>query len=45
MILDRQTDQGMIVLTNRVHPTAKNQAYLDRRDHIFASYLAEMQTA
>ena len=45
LILDRQTDQGMIVLTNRVHPTAKNQAYLDRRDRIFASYLAEMQMA
>ena len=42
MILDRQTDQGMIVLTNRVHPTARNQRYLDRRDQIFATYLREM---
>lgn len=45
LILDRQSDQGMIVLTNRVHPTAKNQAYLDRRDKIFATYLHEMQHA
>lgn len=45
LILDRQTDQGLIVLTNRVHPTARNQAYLDRRDRIFATYLAEMQRA
>lgn len=43
LILDRQTDQGMIVLTNRVHPTARNQEYLDRRDRIFATYLGEMQ--
>lgn len=43
MILDRQTDQGMIVLTNRVHPTAKNQAYLDLRDQIFAIYLKEKE--
>lgn len=43
LILDRQTDQGMIVLTNRVHPTARNQSYLDRRDQLFATYLAEIQ--
>lgn len=43
LVLDRITDQGMVVLTNRVHPTAKNQAYLDRRDKIFATYLHEMQ--
>lgn len=43
LILDRQTDQGMVVLTNRVHPTARNQVYLDRRDQIFATYLHEMQ--
>lgn len=42
LILDRHSDQGMIVLTNRVHPTAKNQAYLDRRDQLFATYLHEM---
>lgn len=43
MILDRQTDQGMIVLTNRVHPSAKNQTYLDLRDQIFAIYLKEKE--
>lgn len=43
MILDKQTDQGFIVLTNRVHPTAQNQAYLDARDHIFATYLNEKE--
>lgn len=45
LILDRKTDQGMVVLTNRVHPTAKNQTYLDRRDKIFATYLHEMHQA
>lgn len=44
LILDRETDQGMIVLTNRVHPTAKNQKYLDARDHLFATYLAEKES-
>lgn len=41
LVLDRQTDQGFIFLSNRVHPTAQNQAYLDRRDQIFATYLRE----
>ncbi|MFJ6942188.1 serine hydrolase domain-containing protein [Limosilactobacillus mucosae] len=41
MILDKQTDQGMIVLTNRVHPSADNQAFLDARDRLFATYLNE----
>lgn len=41
LILDRQTDQGFIFLSNRVHPTARNQEFLDRRDQIFASYLRE----
>ena len=43
MVLDRQNDQGFIVLTNRVHPTAHNQEYLDARDHIFATYLLEKE--
>lgn len=43
LILDRQTDQGFIFLSNRVHPTAKNQEYLDRRDNIFATYLQEKE--
>lgn len=41
LILDRQTDQGFIFLSNRVHPTADNQEYLNRRDRIYATYLRE----
>lgn len=41
MILDRQNDQGFILLSNRVHPTARNQKYLDCRDQIYATYLRE----
>lgn len=41
LILDRQTDQGFIFLSNRVHPTAANQEYLNRRDQIYATYLRE----
>ncbi|MGN1279543.1 MAG: serine hydrolase domain-containing protein, partial [Limosilactobacillus sp.] len=41
LILDRQSDQGFICLTNRVHPTARNQQYLDQRDQIYATYLRE----
>ncbi|WP_338033144.1 serine hydrolase domain-containing protein [Limosilactobacillus alvi] len=43
MILDQQTDQGLIVLTNRVHPTAKNDRFLELRDQIIASYLNEKE--
>lgn len=43
MVLDRQTDQGFIVLTNRVHPSAKNQKFLDMRDQLFAIYLKEKE--
>jgi CubicO group peptidase (beta-lactamase class C family) len=43
MVLDKQTDQGFIVLTNRVHPTAQNQEYLDARDHLLATYLKEKE--
>ena len=43
MVLDRQADQGFIVLTNRVHPSAKNQEYLDARDNLFAIYLNEKE--
>ncbi|MDO4902859.1 MAG: serine hydrolase domain-containing protein [Limosilactobacillus sp.] len=43
LILDRERDAGMVVLTNRVHPTAKNQKYLDMRDEIFATYLNELE--
>lgn len=43
LVLDRQADQGFIVLTNRVHPTAKNQEYLAARDQLFAIYLNEKE--
>ncbi|MBD5091238.1 MAG: beta-lactamase family protein [Lactobacillus sp.] len=43
MVLDRQTDQGFIGLTNRVHPSAKNQEFLDARDQLFAIYLKEKE--
>lgn len=41
IILDRQTDQGMIVLSNRVHPTANNDEYLNYRGRIMATYMDE----
>lgn len=43
MILDRETDSGFILLSNRVHPTNDNQEFLDRRARIFATYLNEKQ--
>ena len=41
MILDRNNDQGMIVLSNRVHPTADNDEYLNYRGKIMATYMDE----
>lgn len=41
IILDRQDDQGMIVLSNRVHPSADNDEYLNYRGKIMATYLDE----
>lgn len=41
LILDRQDDQGMIVLSNRVHPSANNDDYLNYRGLIMATYLDE----
>lgn len=43
LLLDRQRDQGLIVLTNRVHPIAQNQEFLTARDRLFASYLADKE--
>lgn len=45
LILDREEDQGMIVLTNRVNPTAQNNAYLQARDQLYATYLHEKENA
>ncbi|WP_251547311.1 serine hydrolase domain-containing protein [Limosilactobacillus caecicola] len=41
IILDQQTDQGMVVLSNRVHPRADNDDYLNYRGRIMANYLME----
>lgn len=41
MILDRETDSGMVFLSNRVHPTAQNDAFLDWRARIVAAYLVD----
>lgn len=41
MILDRQKKSGMIVLTNRIHPTGKNEVFLSMREKIVQSFLIE----
>ncbi|QNQ82504.1 serine hydrolase domain-containing protein [Lactobacillus sp. PV012] len=41
MLLDRQKKSGMIVLTNRIHPTGKNEVFLSMREKIVQSFLAE----
>ncbi|HIW70938.1 MAG TPA: beta-lactamase family protein [Candidatus Limosilactobacillus merdipullorum] len=41
MILDRVEDQGLILLTNRVHPRPDNQEFIKRRGQLMAAYLAE----
>lgn len=41
ILIDRKHQSAMIVLTNRVHPTAVNQEFLNRRDEIVAGYLKE----
>jgi CubicO group peptidase (beta-lactamase class C family) len=43
LVLDKQNDRGMVVLTNRVHPTGQNDVFLDRRDQIIATYVREME--
>lgn len=41
MILDQQEDEGFVFLSNRVHPTANNDAFLDWRARIIAAYLMD----
>lgn len=41
MLLDQKGKNALIVLTNRVHPRADNEAFLEWRDKIVATYLAE----
>lgn len=41
LVLDLQTSQGMVFLSNRVHPKAPNEAFLARRNAIINTYLGE----
>ncbi|MFC6274856.1 serine hydrolase domain-containing protein [Levilactobacillus tangyuanensis] len=41
LALDPATDQAMVFLTNRVHPYAPNEPYLDQRNAVVGTYLAE----
>lgn len=41
LVLDLKTDQGMVFLSNRVHPKAPNEVFLERRNAIINTYLAE----
>lgn len=43
LVLDQKRAQGLIVLTNRVHPTGRNDGFLDRRDRLIATYLNEKE--
>lgn len=45
MLLDRKRQTGMIVLSNRIHPTADNPIFLERRDAIVAQFLADNHPA
>ena len=44
MMLDRAEDPGLIFLSNRVHPSANNDAYLDWRARIIAAYLIDKES-
>ena len=39
ILLSKARQEGLIVLTNRVHPTADNQAFLDFRDQLVADFI------
>ncbi|TWW11588.1 serine hydrolase [Dellaglioa algida] len=41
MLMNQTTKDGLVVLTNRVHPTSDNTLYLEKRDEIVTSFLAE----
>jgi len=43
MIIDRQEQQAMIFLSNRIHPNSPNEPFLDRRNEIIQSYLTEKE--
>ena len=41
MVLDKHQQKGLIVLTNRIHPTSDNQIFLDKREKIVNTFLYE----
>lgn len=41
ILLDKKKQDALIVLTNRVHPHATNELFLEKRDKIIAQYLDE----
>ncbi|KRN29299.1 beta-lactamase family protein [Lactobacillus selangorensis] len=41
MLIDRLKQSGLIVLSNRIHPTRDNQVFLERRDQIIQTFLQE----
>lgn len=43
MVLDRDEQQGFIMLSNRVHPHAANEEFLIRRSQIVQTYLQEKE--
>lgn len=42
LILDRVTSQGLVLLTNRVHPTATNQRFIAWRPRLYRTFLDEV---
>lgn len=42
IVLDQQLQQGLIVLTNRIHPVEENPVFLDRRHLIVDQFMAEL---
>lgn len=41
LVLDPQQQQAMVFLSNRIHPDAPNEFYLDQRNAVIGTYLAE----
>lgn len=42
MLLDDELQQGLIVLTNRVHPHEKNDVFLEKREEIVQQFMHEL---
>ena len=40
ILLSKQRDQGLIVLTNRIHPSTNNKVFLDQREKIVTEFIA-----